>query len=75
MDLLNGIFKRIYYVYNLSVLGQRNYTHKKKHEREKEREKIHHELYKPSQVLESNFFCNDRSQTWTLPHPFFTPLP
>lgn len=29
LDLLNGIFKRTCYVYNLAVLGQRNYTHTK----------------------------------------------
>lgn len=51
--LLKSIVKRIYYVYKMSVFHQRNCIHTEK--RKHYREKINHELYKPTQMLESNF--------------------
>lgn len=50
LDLLNGICKRIYHVYKLSILSQKNYTRihtkptttTKNQARGRERDKIHH---------------------------------
>lgn len=65
--LLEGIFKRTHYAYNPADLGQRNYTHMQT----PYRERIPHELYKSSQLLQSNFFfSNDWTHTYLSPTLF-----
>lgn len=74
LDLLSGIFKRLYYVCNLEVLGQRNYAHTQEHYRERERENSSWAV----QVFTGagkQFFLQWSGTDSALPHPVFHPSP